>query len=115
MLSPTASVYARQKRVMFQNPGPPVPDGRGGYTQTWTDVPPSADVAIMQATVNALERIAAGTVLSTATHIVTAPYRAGISTKTRILVDGRVLNVTSVQDVEERHVTLVLVCAEVVQ
>lgn len=114
ILGPTQPIGARQKRVTFQNPGPVVPDGYGGFTQSWTDLTPAADARISPATAHSLERVAAGTVISSATHIVTVPYRAGISTKTRILVDGRVLNVTSVQDPDERHVELVLVCEEVV-
>ena len=38
-------------RVLFQNPGPAVPDGDGGYTQSWIDlVPPTWQVSIEPAT-----------------------------------------------------------------
>lgn len=114
ILGPTTPISARHKRVTFQNPGPPVPNGDGGYTQSWTDLPPAADARIAPATQSALERLTAGTVITNATHVVTVPYRAGISTQTRILVDGRVLNITSVQDPEERHVELLLVCQEAI-
>jgi SPP1 family predicted phage head-tail adaptor len=114
IVGPSLPISTRQKRITFQNPGAAVPDGDGGFTQSWTDLPPPAFANVSPATVASLEHAAAGTILSTATHIVTVPYRGGVSTKTRILVDGRVLNVTSVQDPDERHVDLVLVCAEVV-
>lgn len=114
ILGPTVPIHGRQKRITFQNPGAAVANGDGGFTQSWTDLPPPADAEVAPASARSLERVAAGTVLSTATHVVTAPYRAGVSTKTRILVDGRVLNITSVLDPEERHVELILVCAEVV-
>lgn len=114
IIGPTALISSRQKRVTFQNPSTPIPDGDGNYTQSWTDLPPAADSRIEPATAQSLERVAAGTVISTATHVVTVPYRAGISTQTRILVDGRTLNITSVQDPDDRHVELVLVCEEVV-
>lgn len=114
-LAPTASIHSRQKRVTFQNPGPATKDNDGGFTQSWTDLPPAASAHIAPATTETLERLAAGsTVLSSATHIVTVPYRAGISTQTRILVDGRTLNVKSIVDKDERHVELALVCEEVV-
>lgn len=114
ILGPTAPISSRQKRVVFQNPGAESDDGAGGYTQSWTDLPPAASARVEPATAQSLERVAAGTVISTATHVVTVPYRAGISTKTRILMDGRTLNITSVHDPEDRHVELVLVCEEVV-
>jgi SPP1 family predicted phage head-tail adaptor len=114
-LGPTASIGDRQKRVLLQNPGTPVRDGDGSFTQTWTDVAGGAAFAhVAPASARSLERITAGTVLATATHVVTLPYRAGISTKTRVMVDGRQLNVTSVQDPDDRHVELILVCEEVV-
>jgi SPP1 family predicted phage head-tail adaptor len=69
---------------------------------------------IAPATERDLEQVAAGTVLSKATHIVTGPYHAQVTTKTRLLYNGRQFSVTGVADPEERHVELVLVCVEVV-
>ena len=108
------SIAERPHRGMFQNPGPPVPDGTG-WVQSWIDLPPPAWALITPASQSSLEQIAAGTVLSMATHIVRVPYRALLTTKSRFLVDGRQLNVLGIQDPEERHVELVLVCAEVVE
>ena len=35
--------------VLFQNPGPPVPDGDGGFTQSWIDlVPPTWRVSTLK-------------------------------------------------------------------
>lgn len=107
------SIAERPHRGQFQNPGPPVPDGTG-WTQSWIDLPPPAWALITPASQAALEQIAAGTVLSMATHLVRVPYRHGLTTKSRFLVDGRQLNVIGIQDPQERHVELVLVCAEVV-
>lgn len=115
ILGPTAPIHSRQKRVTFRNPsGNPIPDGEGGFTQAYVDVPPAAYAHVEPASARSLERIAAGTVITTATHVVTVPYRAGISTQTQVLVDGRVLNITSIQDPDERHVDLKLICEEVV-
>lgn len=102
----------RRHLITLQNPGPPVPTGTG-YTQTWTDlVPPTMFAKIDIATGRDLERQAAGTILSAATHIVTMPYHPGVTTKTRIIFEGRTLNVTGVGDPDERHVETVAVCVE---
>jgi SPP1 family predicted phage head-tail adaptor len=106
---------ARKKdRGMFQNPGPAVPSGTG-FVQSWIDLPPPAWAHIEPATATSLERSFAGTVLSTATHVVTIEYRTGISTKSRFVFDGRTANVLSVVDPDNRHVELVLACAEIVK
>lgn len=115
ILGPTASIASRNKRILFQNPGGAVPDGDGGFTQAWVDLLPRAFGHVAPATARSLERVAAGSVIATATHVVTVPYRSGITTKTRIAFEGRTLNVTSVQDPNEQHVELVLTCEEVVQ
>jgi len=116
MIAPhKASVAERPHRVTLQNPGPAVPDGDGGFTQTWTDlVPPALYVKIAPATAREVERLAAGTVLATATHIVTGPYHAGVTTKTRIVFNGRVFSVTGVANPDERNVETIAICAEVV-
>ncbi len=102
-------------RVLFQNPGPPVPDGDGGYTQTWTDlVPATWHVSIEPATAADLERIAAGTVLSTASHIVKGRHHPGVTTQTRMVFSGRTFSITGVANVEERGITMELVAVEVV-
>jgi head-tail adaptor len=101
--------------IRLENPGPPVPDGEGGYTQSWTALnPPTAKARLEMATANKLERIGHGTVTSNATDIVSFPYHAGVTTKTRILVANRVLYVMSVDDPESQHVNTIAVCTEVV-
>lgn len=115
MIGPTTHVADRPHRVTLQNPGPGIPDGEGGVTQTWTDLtPPALSVKIAPATAKDLERVAAGTVLATATHLVTGPYHPQVTTQTRILFNGRQFSVTGVSNPEERNVELVLVCVEVV-
>jgi len=117
-MSPTTAAYVssgqRLHQGLFQKPGPPIPDGTG-YTQSWIDLPPPEFARITPASQASLEQITAGTVLSMATHIVTIPYRLGLTTKTRFLYDGRSLSVLGIFDYEERHVQLNLVCAEVVE
>jgi SPP1 family predicted phage head-tail adaptor len=117
-MSPAATPYVssgrRTHQGLFQKPGPPVPDGTG-WVESWIDLPPAEFARITPASQASLEQITAGTVLSMATHIVTVPYRTGLTTKTRFLYDGRSLSVLGIFDYEERHVQLNLVCAEVVE
>jgi SPP1 family predicted phage head-tail adaptor len=101
--------------VTLQNPGPTTPDGDGGYLETWVDlVPPGVYAAIEPASKRGYEYLAAGTVLATATHVVTISYHDQITTKTRITFNGRALDVINRLNPDERNIELVLVCAEVV-
>jgi head-tail adaptor len=105
----------RRHRVLFQNPGPAVPDGDGGYTQSWVDlVPPTWDVSIEPATARDLERVATGTVTSSASHIVRGDFHPDVTTKTRMVFDGRQLSIVGKQNLDERGVTMALVAVEVV-
>ncbi len=105
----------RRHRITLQNSSAPVPDGDGGSTSTWTDLSPAAvNARIESATTARLERVAAGTSISAATHIVTMPYHAGVTTKTRITYEGRRFEVTGVSNPEEQNVETVCVCEEVV-
>lgn len=100
-------------RVTFQNPGAAVPDGDGGYTQTWTDLA-EWYVSIQPASARDLERVAAGTVIATATHIIRGRYLAGVSTQTRMVFNGRTFEITGVSNLEERNILMELVAVEVV-
>jgi SPP1 family predicted phage head-tail adaptor len=114
-VGPKTAIADRPHRVTLQNPGPAIPDGDGGYTQSWTDlVPPALSVKIAPATQRDLERVIAGTVMSTATHIVTGPFHPQVTTKTRVLFNGRQFSVVGVADPEEGQVEMILVCVEVV-
>lgn len=84
-----------------------------GFSATWANLTPSQTwVAIEPATSQRLERIAAGTVISHATHIVTTPYIANLTTKCRALFGARILNVVGVANVDERNGELIVVCVE---
>jgi len=99
--------------VTFQNPGPPVPDGDGGFSQSWIDLVPAAwRVSIEPATARALERVGAGTVTSAASHIVTGRYHPDVTTQTRMLFNGREFSITGMQNLEERGITMQLVAVE---
>jgi head-tail adaptor len=106
-------IASYRHRVTVQNPGPPVADGQGGYTEGWNDaVPPVLDVSITPATARDLERIAAGTVLTQATHLIRGRYHPQISTASHLLFGARVFAVIYVGNPEERNTEIVLVCAE---
>jgi head-tail adaptor len=106
---------AYRHTVTVEVPGPMVPDGDGGYTESWLPGDPALwDVSIDPASRSDLELAAAGTVLSTALHSVRGRYHAGITTKARLLFEGRTLNIITVRNPAELNRTLELVCAEVV-
>lgn len=116
MIAPKTSTANRPHRVTLQNPGPAVPDGDGNSTQTWIDLaPPALSMKISPATAVDLERVAAGTVLSTNTYIVKGPYHPQVTTLTRLLHDGRIFNVTGGGSPDERKVEMELVAVEIVQ
>jgi len=101
--------------VTLQGPTTTVPDGQGGYTQTPTAfTPPTWYCSIRPASQRDLERVTSGTALTVATHIVEGDWRADISTATQIVFGTRTLYVNDVKNPEERNITLVLLCNEVV-
>jgi SPP1 family predicted phage head-tail adaptor len=111
--SPIASGRRGWHRVTVQN-STQGPDGDGGYTETWTDASPATwKVEVTPAPARDLERLTGGTTISTSTHLVTGPYRADVTTKTRLLLTAtRILQVDVRRDPDERHVELVLTCTE---
>lgn len=110
------SISDRPHRITLQNPGPPVEDVEGGYTQTWTDLdPPAVQASIEPASAEDLETVAAGTVISQASHVIRFPYHPGVTTDTRIGFNGRTFSVIGVQNREERNVETVTLCSEHVE
>lgn len=111
----TVSAGARRHLIHLQVSAEPAPDGEGGYTDDWTDLPPSPVMAaILPATARDLERLMAGTVVSNASHIVTFPFHPGVTTKARIRFGARTFNVTGVANPEERNIETVCACQEIV-
>lgn len=99
--------------VTFQSPGANVPDGDGGYTQGWADVePPLWYVSIQPASAHDLERVAAGTILTTASHIVKGRYLAGVTTSSRMLFKGRTFAITGIRNIDERSIDMEMVAVE---
>jgi len=104
--------------VTLANPRDPVDDtDASGYTVPYTNLSPAtAWASIAPATAKAMERLAAGSVVSNATHLVTFRYHAGVNTKTRITWQKngstRTLYVVGVVNVEERDLATVAICTE---
>jgi head-tail adaptor len=89
--------------VRFEDPGPPVPDGEGGYTETWTPLdPPTWYVRVRPATAKDAERVLAGTVITHLSHLVHGRFHPGVTTRTRMIFDGATYLVTSVENLELR-------------
>jgi head-tail adaptor len=100
-------------RGVLQDPSTLVPDGEGGWLEGWADLdPPDWPMSITPATARDMERIAAGTVITSATHVITGRWRPAVSTKTRVLFEGRIFHITGIQNVDERDVTLRLLAEE---
>jgi SPP1 family predicted phage head-tail adaptor len=86
-------------------------DAGGGYAATW------ADVATVWARIEAMagrELVLGGVIRGDASHRVTMRYRSGVSPDSRLVYDGRVFDVLSVANTEERDEVLTLMCREVV-
>jgi len=99
---------AQRHLVTFENPGPPVPDGEGGYTSTWTPTSPASWWVSLRPA-SAKELGMAGTVLTHASHLVEGDYHPGVTTQTRLVFEGHIYQITSVINVDLRNVQMQLV------
>lgn len=102
-------------RVTLQQPGVPVNDGTGGYTEGLTTLVSRAPAAVEQATSANLERLGANTISPMATHLVTLRWLPGVTTKTEVVwhdLTNRALAITGVFDFQGRHRVLQLACVE---
>jgi head-tail adaptor len=102
--------------VTLQGPSAPaVPDGEGNWSSTPVPLtPPTWLCSIQPASARELGRLAAGTTITTATHILQGHYRPDITTETQILFRGRTFYVNRVENPEERNVRTIAVCTEMV-
>lgn len=108
------TIGSHRHLVALNNPAVPVMNSDGDYTQASVPLDPAEwHCSIMPATARNLERLVAGTVLSTATHLLTGRYHAGITTQTRVTFGMRLFSVTGVVNPEERNIETVAVCVEV--
>jgi len=108
----------RTKVVTLENPGDPVPDGAGGYTETWAALdPPTAWVALDALSAADMERVTADTITASGTYTITLPYHPGVTVQTRLTYTDpdrglRRFQVLGLRDPEEARRELVLVAVE---
>ena len=111
---------ARRHLVSLSTVGPEIPDGDGGFTQASVALnPPTRFAAIKPATQRELERVAAGTVMSTETLIVEMDFHPDVNTKTVLgwtdqAGRAHTATVSGVNNLEQRCVDLILVAVEIV-
>jgi hypothetical protein len=84
--SRAASIAERPHRVSLTGPGgDPVPDGDGGYTVPVAALTPGTVWARVAAVTAAdLERVTNGTVLASATVLITMPFHPGVNNNTQV-------------------------------
>jgi len=117
----SASIGERPHRVSLNGPGgEPVPDADGGYTVPAAPLnPPAVWARITPATAADLERVASGTVLTTATLLVMMPFHPGVDNTTQIAWTDAALrphlaNVVGVVNVDERCREMIVGAVEIV-
>jgi hypothetical protein len=119
-MSPTAAGLRRQP-VTLSAPTAPVPDGDGGYTQTYAALAPAlwwAALAPAPRTARTAETTSSDTVTAHATHVITGGYHPGITSQTRLVWTdhgGRVhtAEVLDVQDPAGAGIETVVLASEV--
>jgi head-tail adaptor len=113
-----SSAGRRDKLVLLENPGPQVPDGEGGWTEGWALLnPPQMYAHLAPATQSDLERVASGTVIASATHVIGLPYHPEVTIQTRLRYSEpgrgeRIFAVTALRNPDEADRELVLVAEE---
>lgn len=106
---PKNSIGKTEHLVTFDDPAA-VPDGEGGYTETWTPLQPAQwFVRIRPATPKDAEHLTAGTVITHVSHLVHGRFHPGVSTRTRMTANGQVYQITSVGNVDARGLEMELV------
>ena len=97
-----------RRQVLIQQRGATV-DTYGQRSTTWSDlVTTMADIQPLQGR----ELELAQAINAEVTHLVVMRYRPGITAAMRVVYQGRRFAIHSVMDVDTRHKTLQLACAE---
>lgn len=97
------SIGRDRQLVTFEDPGDPIPDGEGGYTETWAPLSPATwYVRVRPATTKDAERVTAGTVITHVSHLVHGRYHPGVTTRSRMIFGGEIYQITSVINDESR-------------
>lgn len=110
----------RTKFLTLDQPGAPVPDGAGGFSEDWTPLDPPSTWAALDALGSAdMERLTADTIVAGATHAITIPYHPGVTVQTRLTYEDpdrgpRRFQVVGLRDPDEARRELAIVAAEVI-
>jgi head-tail adaptor len=108
--TPANSIGQDRQLVTFDEPGAPVPDGEGGFTETPIPLdPPTWYVRIRPATARDAERALAGTVITHVSQIVHGRWHPGVTTRARMHCKGQTYQITSVVNLDERDREMELV------
>ena len=100
---PPASIGQDRHLVLFESPGPAVPDTEGGFVRAWSPLSPASwYVRIRPATARDVERALAGTLITHRSYVIHGRYHPGVTLATRMTFEGEVYQVTSVINVDER-------------
>lgn len=101
------------KLVTLENPGAAIPDGAGGFTETWAPLsPPTMWVHLDALTSGDMERMTSDTIVAMGTHVVSLQYHPQVTVQTRIRYEARTFQVVGLRDPDEAHRELILVAAE---
>lgn len=88
----------RLRRLLTLEAMTTVPDGAGGFTQSWTGV---ATLHAALEPVAAVPRFGADQALPTVTHTVTLRARADLTSGMRFAAEGRVFPIETIHDPDE--------------
>jgi SPP1 family predicted phage head-tail adaptor len=86
-----------------------VPDGKGGYTRSWSTL--HADLPAEVVSLSGREAIIANALQGISNFRITTRYVAGIQENDQVLYDGRELNIHNAEDPTGRRKELVIVCS----
>ena len=86
-------------------------DAVGGYTEVWATIT-SGTVWARIVPVGGLEQFRADQLQEIVTHKITIRYLSGVTVGHRVLFGSQTFDVKNVIDLEERGVTLILLCEE---
>jgi SPP1 family predicted phage head-tail adaptor len=87
-----------------------IPTGMGGATDGWVDFVPPRRAKIEWLTGN--ERVIGPQLTPLRTAKITLRFFPGLTDEMRLVFEGRLLNIDSFTDFEERHRELILKCIE---
>jgi len=88
------------------------PDGLGGFTLSWSDIPGMSAVPAAIWPLSAKESLDAMKLELTVTHKIRIRYRSGITAKNRIKFGTRIFNIISLINSDERNKMLDLLAIE---